>query len=153
MSKICLFLITMFISGQVLAYECPAPNNASGGWVPEFCPDHSKMRDEGIVKSIEQKEVDDASGTGAAVGAVAGGVLGNTVSGKKNKTLGTLIGAVAGGVAGHYGEKYLKKKRVWEVNVKMTDGSEKRFEYESDPELAVGDEVLISGNSIHKKMR
>ena len=38
---------------------------------------------------------------GAAVGAVAGGVLGNVIAGQGNRTTGTLVGAAAGGVAGH----------------------------------------------------
>ncbi len=39
--------------------------------------------------------------TGTVVGAVAGGVIGNRVAGRRNRTLGTVIGAGAGAVAGH----------------------------------------------------
>ncbi len=37
---------------------------------------------------------------GGGVGALVGGLLGNQVAGKKNKTEGTVLGAVLGGVAG-----------------------------------------------------
>ena len=38
--------------------------------------------------------------TGTVVGAVAGGVLGNQVAGRGDRTLGTVLGAVAGGLLG-----------------------------------------------------
>jgi uncharacterized protein YcfJ len=38
---------------------------------------------------------------GTAIGAVAGGLLGNTVAGHGNKTEGTILGAGVGALAGH----------------------------------------------------
>lgn len=37
---------------------------------------------------------------GTIVGALAGGLLGNTIAGRGDRTLGTILGAVGGGVAG-----------------------------------------------------
>lgn len=42
----------------------------------------------------------DAGTGGAVIGAIAGGLLGNTVAGRGDKTLGTVLGAVGGGLAG-----------------------------------------------------
>jgi uncharacterized protein YcfJ len=39
--------------------------------------------------------------TGTVTGAVAGGLLGNTIAGHHNRTAGTFIGGAAGGLAGH----------------------------------------------------
>ena len=38
--------------------------------------------------------------TGLVIGAVAGGVLGNVIAGRGDKTLGTIVGAVGGGLIG-----------------------------------------------------
>ena len=49
---------------------------------------------------------------GTAVGAVAGGLLGNTVGGGKGKTLATVAGAAAGGYAGNRVQKNMQDKDV-----------------------------------------
>jgi uncharacterized protein YcfJ len=48
------------------------------------------------------------SNNGTAIGAVAGGVLGNVIAGKGSRTGGTILGAGAGAVAGHQ----IAKKRA-----------------------------------------
>lgn len=55
------------------------------------------------VKQINSSDTHRVAGT--AVGAVAGGVLGNQVGGGKGKTLATVGGAVAGGVVGNQVQK------------------------------------------------
>jgi uncharacterized protein YcfJ len=42
----------------------------------------------------------DAGTGGTVIGAIAGGLLGNTVAGRGDKGLGTILGAVGGGLAG-----------------------------------------------------
>jgi uncharacterized protein YcfJ len=56
------------------------------------------------------KDVRKESNKGTAVGAVAGGILGNVVAGHGSKTAGTVIGAGAGAVAGHEIAKRNAKK-------------------------------------------
>lgn len=55
------------------------------------------------VKQINSSDTHRVAGT--AIGAVAGGVLGNQVGGGKGKTLATVGGAVAGGVVGNQVQK------------------------------------------------
>ncbi len=153
MRKLLAGLMLLVGSWQAVAYDCPPSNSKAGGYVPEFCAAAENDANSGRVLSVDSKQVDDASGVGAAVGAVAGGLLGNKVGGKKKKTLGTVLGAVAGGVAGHYGEKYLNKKTIWEVRVLMKGGQEKTFEYDTDPALKVGVEVFVSGGQAYKKIQ
>ncbi len=163
MQKLIGFCLGLLLVQGAYAYDCPSSSSSGGGYVPEICNSSNSSNssnsqvdvssDTAIVLSVNKKEVDDASGVGAAVGAVAGGVVGNKVTGKKNKTLGTVLGAVAGGVAGHYGEKYFKKKTVWEVEVRTANGKIKSYEYDNEPEFNVGDEVIVSGKSIYKKIQ
>jgi uncharacterized protein YcfJ len=49
---------------------------------------------------------------GTAIGAVAGGLLGNQVGGGKGKTLATVAGAVGGGYAGHEIQQNRQEKNV-----------------------------------------
>ena len=59
-----------------------------------------------------------AKNTGTAVGAVAGGLLGNAVSSGGGKTGGTIIGAGLGAVAGHEIAKSNGKKNCHYVTRK-----------------------------------
>jgi len=73
------------------------------------------------VKHINSSDTHRVAGT--AIGAVAGGVLGNQVGGGKGKTLATVGGAVAGGVVGNQVQKshqnnnatYTTERRCHEV--------------------------------------
>jgi uncharacterized protein YcfJ len=50
---------------------------------------------------------------GTAIGAVAGGVLGNQVGGGKGKTLATVAGAVGGGYAGNKIQQNNQRKHTY----------------------------------------
>jgi uncharacterized protein YcfJ len=56
---------------------------------------------------------DDHRVLGTAVGAVAGGLLGNQVGGGKGKTLATVGGAVAGGYVGNKVQKNAQDKKTY----------------------------------------
>ena len=49
---------------------------------------------------------------GTAIGAIAGGVLGNQVGGGRGKTVATVAGAAAGGYAGNQVQKNMQQKDV-----------------------------------------
>lgn len=87
------------------------------------------------------------SGAGAAVGAVLGGLLGNQVGGGDGKTLATIAGIFGGGIAGNAVEKKMKKETMYEVAVRMEDGSLRRLE-QSSP-VAVGARVTVEGNTLN----
>lgn len=86
------------------------------------------------------------SGAGAAVGAVLGGVLGNQVGGGSGKTLATIAGIFGGGIAGNAVEKNMKKETVYQVAVRMEDGSLRHIE-QSSP-ASVGARVTLEGNTL-----
>jgi uncharacterized protein YcfJ len=56
---------------------------------------------------------DDHRVLGTAVGAVAGGLLGNQVGGGRGKTLATVGGAVAGGYVGNKVQKNAQDKKTY----------------------------------------
>ena len=87
-----------------------------------------------------------ATGLGAVAGGVVGGLLGNQVGGGNGKTAMTVIGAVGGGFAGNAVEKNMKKTTVYQIKVRMDDGSTRTFENNSPP--ATGTRVVVDGNSL-----
>ncbi len=86
------------------------------------------------------------TGLGAVGGAVLGGVVGHQVGSGRGNDLATVVGAVGGGVLGHQAERSLKKTTVYQVRVRMDDGSVRTIEQASAP--AVGAKVTMDGNRI-----
>jgi outer membrane lipoprotein SlyB len=97
----------------------------------------------GVVEAVTPLERDGAgSGAGAVAGAVLGGLLGNQVGGGTGKTIATVLGAVGGGWAGNNVEKRMKKETVYQVDVRMEDGSLQRVEHAAV--VSVGAHVTVN---------
>jgi outer membrane lipoprotein SlyB len=86
------------------------------------------------------------SGVGAVAGGVLGGVLGHQVGNGTGKDLATIIGAVGGGIAGHQIERNVKKETVYQVQLRMDDGSTRTTEVATAP--AVGAKVTVDGATL-----
>ena len=85
-------------------------------------------------------------GVGTVAGGVLGAVLGNQVGRGNGKTLGTIIGAVGGGFAGNANEGQMRRETVYQVGVRMEDGSRRTVEVAQPP--SVGSRVTVEGSSI-----
>ncbi len=85
-------------------------------------------------------------GVGTVAGGVLGAVLGNQIGQGNGRTLGTIIGAVGGGFAGNAIEKNMRKETVYQVSVRMEDGSHRTLEVAQPP--AVGSRVTVEGSTI-----
>lgn len=94
------------------------------------------------VRTIEQA-AQKGSGLGAAAGAVLGGVLGHQVGGGNGKKLATVAGAVGGGFAGNEIEKRNNTSTVYEVRVRMENGTTRTFTPSTQPDWRAGDHVKI----------
>ncbi len=92
-----------------------------------------------------------AGGVGAVAGGVLGAVVGNQVGGGNGKTLATILGAVGGGVAGNAVEKKMKKETVYQVQVRLEDGSTHTTE-QATP-ARVGAKVIVDGNTLQPASR
>jgi outer membrane lipoprotein SlyB len=101
----------------------------------------------GVVESVQAvKQKGQAQGVGAVAGGVLGGVLGNQVGGGTGRAVATVLGAVGGGFAGHEVEKRVRAETVYEVRVRMEDGSVRRF---SQPQpIATGTRVVDEGGRL-----
>lgn len=101
----------------------------------------------GTVESVVAvQRTGSGSGLGAVAGGVVGGLLGNQVGGGSGKTAATIVGAVGGGFAGNAIEKNVNKTTVYQVRVRMEDGSVRTLEQARAP--AQGSRVFVEGSTL-----
>jgi outer membrane lipoprotein SlyB len=96
------------------------------------------------VEAVQQKG--EGSGLGVVGGAVVGGLLGNQVGGGSGKSVATVLGAVGGGVAGNEVEKRARATTVYQVRVRMDDGSLRTVTQNTAP--TVGQKVTVEGSTL-----
>ncbi len=93
------------------------------------------------VQAIQQAEP--ATGVGAVAGGVLGAVVGNQIGKGNGRTAATVLGAVGGGYVGHQVEQRTRTRTVYQVAIRMDDGSLRRFTRAQPP--AVGTPVALQG--------
>jgi outer membrane lipoprotein SlyB len=96
---------------------------------------------------IEQvREVEKAgqgSGAGAVGGAVVGGVVGHQVGGGRGRDIATILGALGGGLAGNTIEKNAKKTMEYQIVIRYEDGTKGLFTQATPPSWRSGDKVKV----------
>lgn len=101
----------------------------------------------GVIEAVTPvQKKGEGTGVGAVGGAVIGGVLGNQVGGGSGKKAMTVIGAVGGGMAGHEIEKRQRATTVYQVKVRMDDGTTRTITQSTAP--TVGQKVTVDGATI-----
>lgn len=104
----------------------------------------------GVISSISQVEraTGEANGVGAVGGAVLGGILGHQVGGGSGRDIATVLGALGGGVAGHNVEKRVRTEKVYEIRVRMDDGSSRTITQKDPSGWQSGQRVQVSNGSL-----
>ena len=103
------------------------------------------------VTPVRRSTKADGPGVGAVAGGVAGAVLGSQVGRGNGRTAAAILGAIGGGLAGNAIEKNMKTQTVYEVGVRMEDGSRRSIEMAQPP--AVGSKVTVDGGNIRSNDR
>jgi outer membrane lipoprotein SlyB len=85
-------------------------------------------------------------GIGTVAGGVLGAVVGNQVGQGNGRTVATILGAIGGGFAGNAVEKNVRIETVYQVGVRMEDGSRRTVEVAQPP--SVGSRVTVEGSSL-----
>jgi outer membrane lipoprotein SlyB len=102
----------------------------------------------GVVSSVRAvQQQGQGSGLGVVAGGVLGGVVGNQMGKGQGKTAMTVLGALGGGLAGNEVEKRQRTVTVYEVQIRMDDGSVRTFTQQTQP--AVGARVETDGETFH----
>ncbi|MGV3592059.1 MAG: glycine zipper 2TM domain-containing protein [Gammaproteobacteria bacterium] len=105
----------------------------------------------GTVREITPVSRDSGTtGVGAVVGAIVGGVAGRQVGGGTGRDIATVAGAVGGAVVGNEVEQRRNNDddTVYDVRVRMEDGSERVVTVADAGALDVGGPVTVNGNDI-----
>ena len=66
-----------------------------------------------------------------------------------NRTLGGVVGAVGGGLLGNAIEKHQRKETMYDVTVRMDDGSHRTVRESTAP--AVGEKVRVESDGLHER--
>lgn len=104
----------------------------------------------GVVESIVAVKVQGQNnGVGAVAGGVGGAVVGSQIAGGHNRTLGGLVGAVGGGLIGNAVEKHERTSTVYDVHVRMSDGSLRTVRQSTSP--AIGEKVRVEADGLHDR--
>jgi len=103
----------------------------------------------GVVEAvIETDKPGEGTGIGAAGGALGGAVIGKQFGNGTGRTALTILGAIGGALAGHQIEKQVRSTRVYEVRVRMEDGSLRTVSQSGTPTWRNGDRVRVEGGAI-----
>lgn len=126
----------------------PVPVSAPVAAIPEQKPPLVICNVCGTVEAVTviEREAAQGSGIGAIAGAALGGLVGNQFGGGTGKDLATIAGMVGGGFAGNSVEKKMKKETVYEVKVRMEDGSLRKLEQRAS--IGVGTKVTVEGGKL-----
>lgn len=101
----------------------------------------------GVIEGVrEVKQKGRATGLGAVAGGVLGGAVGNQVGKGNGRTAMTVLGAIGGGLAGNEVEKHARSETVYEVRVRMDDGTLRTLQQKTAP--VPGARVVVEGNSL-----
>jgi outer membrane lipoprotein SlyB len=114
--------------------------------------DYDRCGNCGTVVGIEQVHHKDKHlGAGTAIGAIAGGVLGNQVGHGDGRTAATVGGAVAGGAIGHQVEKNNRDgDRGWRFSVDMDNGRQVTVMQDDNPDIQSGDRVRVYNGRLER---
>ncbi len=97
------------------------------------------------VLAVNRVEVEgDGSYVGGTVaGGLLGAVLGSQVGKGSGRTAAQVVGTVGGAVLGREIQKRGDKKQVYEVQLRMQDGSQQMLSFDNPPDFKAGDKVRL----------
>jgi len=128
-------------AGPAAAQPAPAP-------APEPQPVAHVCANCGVIDSYNSVQVQGGTnGVGAVAGGIGGAVIGSKIAGRGNHTAGGLIGAIGGGLLGNAVEKHYRVYTVYDVHVRMDDGTMRTVRQSARP--AVGSHVTVDGKTLH----
>jgi len=140
-------LAILIFSAAGLVSGCADTGSLRGG--PDYGERSGTVENQadrdGHITALENIEVDEdyKLGIGTAIGAVAGGLLGNKVS---DGTVGTVAGAAVGAAAGTYAESKLSKTDAQRVTVQMQTGGQVVIVQPVNNSLSDGMNVRVEGS-------
>jgi outer membrane lipoprotein SlyB len=135
-------------SHQQASYQQPSQMQPAPVQVAQVChtcgvvESSTAVQRQGEVNGIGNSQI----GLGTIAGGLLGAVLGNQVGHGNGRTAATVLGAAGGAYAGNAVQKNMSKVTVYDMRIRMNDGSFRTIE-QSNP-ISSGTQVYVEGNSI-----
>jgi outer membrane lipoprotein SlyB len=106
----------------------------------------------GVIEGIDYVQREGGtSGAGAIIGAIAGGVIGHQIGGGRGNAVATIAGAIGGGLAGNEVERRRRDDEDFRIGIRMEDGSYRTVVTREDPNLRVGDKIVIDSGRVYRR--
>jgi outer membrane lipoprotein SlyB len=144
----------------VLAAGCAHQPQGLGGHEqePVYAPSHGGQVDYttqyGVVSAIRlvDSRGSNASGAGAAIGAIAGALIGREFGfSSDGRATGVVLGTMGGAILGNEIEKdHNGRRSVVRVSVQLDGGGTRSFDFGSAGDLRIGDRVRIQGRQLYR---
>ncbi len=111
----------------------------------------SSYNGSGVVESVEVTHKESNGVAGTVVGGVAGGLVGNAIGGGTGRVLATVAGAAGGAYAGNQIQRNsAQAHQVYNIRVRMDDGSLQSFAQEDNTDFRVGDRVRLDNGRLSR---
>jgi len=111
---------------------------------------HDRCRTCGVVERIDYAGRSRRNGAGGAVaGAVIGGAVGNQIGSGDGRRAATVAGAVIGGLVGNDIARDRKRRNVYDVLVRMDNGSSRWFTQTELRGVREGARVEVRGGRVY----
>ncbi len=108
-------------------------------------------QDCGTISSITAIKVKGkGTGMGAVAGAIAGIAAGNQVGDGKGTDVAKVVGAIGGAYAGNQAEKYIRADTVFDVMVRMDNGTTRTVRVADASSVSSGTRVRVSGANLER---
>jgi len=120
------------------------PNNA-GAPPPAYAYNSA-----GVIEAIDVRRENSSGVGGTILGGAVGGLLGNQIGSGSGRTAATVAGAVGGAVVGNQVQKNNGGHEVYNIRVRMNDGSTHTVAQDSAGDLRIGDRVRLDGGRVYR---
>lgn len=99
----------------------------------------------GVVESVKEvsQPAEKSNGLGPIAGGIAGAVLGHQVGQGTGRTIATVLGAAGGALGGKEIEKNVRSTKLWEISVRLDDGSYRKLTSDVAPYWHGGERVRL----------
>lgn len=145
-----LAIVSLSFAG--ILFGCASPQQPYGAAPQSQSYDRvASYNGTGVVEAIEVTHKESSGVAGAVVGGVAGGLLGSTIGGGTGQAVATVAGAAGGAYAGNKIQRANSAgKQVYNIRVRMSDGSLQNFAQEDNTDFRVGDRVRLDNGRISR---
>ncbi len=145
-------LAVVSASFAILLIGCASPQPQAGATPQSQSYERvSSYNGSGVVEAVEVTHKESNGVAGTVVGGVAGGLVGSAIGGGTGRVLATVAGAAGGAYAGNQIQRNnAQAHQVYNIRVRMDDGSLQSFAQDDNTDFRVGDRVRLDNGRLSR---